>query len=1087
MRQNSDQGEGGSWGVKNQDQAESSYEASSAEDESGDPISDDEAGDSGEDEDQSTVRIPDDVIERQVKEFLVEAKKVGNDERSQENLFSSYKKYLFCRTGSNALANKNVLYKIVVEENKAANPPEAWVVKRLASEDHRLLSDKDEFNEEYALLRAIQRNMDWFVQNVLSSKISDENLKSILDPTRDPGNVRAKNCIHVAIKHGLQVSLTVSLIEKASEFTLVAADENGLTPLHLAVHYSRCRREQMEVINALLKHGDGALDRTSGDLSVYRYHRQTRKANEQNADKTKQAKGQPGQDKQRYKSSGSLARGRKKTETPATRKSEAELQAREEQWEEKKQKQEMRDDGNRAFALRRRPTGIADAIVNTVSREPSQSNQANSKRHLAESNRTAPDKPSTDGKAEKHSDKKKRSANQTKPRSKPSSASTLKSERDEWADQIAMQLKLHYLRTTFRFNTEHNAKKSRNYTSAERFLYGDNHERKALCFSFPPNLSGTPVTVKIENFKAGYNHISFDPVLLYVEFGQVKVDRPEGRPPKVIPGRGKDDLGIILDWLSGKNVRRIIKLAVDDMADPPHSDETIIKSLSKFNIENLQWRKIDLCPFVIREASKNWSDFQEIHLWWSGSNAVLRGWSEPEGLPALRTLKCIHLYEVTASLDSRTYIQSRMEDFKARLDANRNQEWDRINVQHISKDEPSHGHGNRTANPQIAKNLTKGQDINGHQWLNVMDQFIARVRDLSNRELPGGFPEDYLTSLTLPGLLAKKVTVALIDDGAHFFHPAISGCLGGGRSFSSVYREYDGIGAPEPYHGSTTGHGTTMACLISRMCPEVEIFVCKMDISGKAENGKPDFTAKSAADAVEYAVKQGYDVISISWTIKLNTEENGSNTKDLSRLRDSLNEAAKKNTLVFCSAPDIGHARGKNSYYPFDCKELHNVFRVGAACVYGTRTNYTGSDVDFILPGENVSPRDVDKAVAGIDECPKSGSSVATALAAGLAALIIHCVRMAGIYSVWMKKERTGVTHKTLQVIKQYEVMKKAFQIINSADPSTKKEQRIGVESFFVDWTRRLANGSSWEIMEKLARDLVSDNMENEWIKKLEL
>lgn len=55
----------------------------------------------------------------------------------------------------------------------------------------------------------------------------------------------------------------------------------------------------------------------------------------------------------------------------------------------------------------------------------------------------------------------------------------------------------------------------------------------------------------------------------------------------------------------------------------------------------LQWKKIDLSPEVIRKAAP---DVREIHLYWSGQDSVLRGWSEEEGLPQLKGLQKIVLH-----------------------------------------------------------------------------------------------------------------------------------------------------------------------------------------------------------------------------------------------------------------------------------------------------------------------------------------------------------------------------------------------------------------------------------------------------------
>ena len=111
--------------------------------------------------------------------------------------------------------------------------------------------------------------------------------------------------------------------------------------------------------------------------------------------------------------------------------------------------------------------------------------------------------------------------------------------------------------------------------------------------------------------------------------------------------------------------------------------------------------------------------------------------------------------------------------------------------------------------------------------------------------------EDYFTQTIsgtpLPDELKRDVTVALIDDGVTYMHPAVSDKLLCGKSFDSGFGKPDSLGTPEPYYGSTTGHGTFMAYMIQRVCPDVKIFVYRIDVLRRAD-GSVSFTAKSAAD-----------------------------------------------------------------------------------------------------------------------------------------------------------------------------------------------------------------------------------------------
>ena len=72
-----------------------------------------------------------------------------------------------------------------------------------------------------------------------------------------------------------------------------------------------------------------------------------------------------------------------------------------------------------------------------------------------------------------------------------------------------------------------------------------------------------------------------------------------------------------------------MKIEVEDIEQPSHRDDIIIDYLKDFGIEEWDWRKLDLCTEVIREAAK---DVRQIRLYSSGNNAVLRGWSGEDGL-----------------------------------------------------------------------------------------------------------------------------------------------------------------------------------------------------------------------------------------------------------------------------------------------------------------------------------------------------------------------------------------------------------------------------------------------------------------------
>lgn len=152
---------------------------------------------------------------------------------------------------------------------------------------------------------------------------------------------------------------------------------------------------------------------------------------------------------------------------------------------------------------------------------------------------------------------------------------------------------------------------------------------------------------------------------MYVRFPNVTVTRT-GRKARKPRALGRQDMEFFFDWLHEKGVRRILRVEVDDSGKIPHSDESIKLALDKIIVEHLDWRKTDLEPEVICRISSqaevpglntegnedvvvNRNRLREVTLKWSGSNAVLRAWSEPEGLPRLQKLQVVNLSIPAAS------------------------------------------------------------------------------------------------------------------------------------------------------------------------------------------------------------------------------------------------------------------------------------------------------------------------------------------------------------------------------------------------------------------------------------------------------
>ncbi len=195
--------------------------------------------------------------------------------------------------------------------------------------------------------------------------------------------------------------------------------------------------------------------------------------------------------------------------------------------------------------------------------------------------------------------------------------------------------------------------------------------------------------------------------------------------------------------------------------------------------------------------------------------------------------------------------------------------------------------------------------------------------------------------------------------------------------------------------------------------------------------------------AVRAAIAKGVDIISMSWTI----ERTDINSEDIKALETEIRAAANQNILMFCAAADQGqnysavdflnethHYVGayRDRTYPA-ASSTKNIIKIGAAEASGAALRSVGDQalIDFIFPGHQVA---MDQAHdPKVKSYPTlTGSSVATALASGLAAVILYTVQLAEVSN--KSKDLRG--YKSL---KDHERMKVAFSQIGTTKESENK------------------------------------------------
>lgn len=177
---------------------------------------------------------------------------------------------------------KNLLH-MIAEKGYSRESPLRPLVKHLISHHQDLIGQVD--NPGITPLRAaIMAGIASLVSDMCSA-CGDENLNVVLAIQDSKGN----NCLHEAMlrKGKNAIRIARKLISRVRNTkTLRAQNNDHNTPLHIAVEWERCTKSQMDVVCALVRACDAALDVNVGtaELSVYRYHEKTRREAKAGAD-----------------------------------------------------------------------------------------------------------------------------------------------------------------------------------------------------------------------------------------------------------------------------------------------------------------------------------------------------------------------------------------------------------------------------------------------------------------------------------------------------------------------------------------------------------------------------------------------------------------------------------------------------------------------------------------------------------------------------------------------------------------------------------------------------------------------------------
>ncbi|KAL6786469.1 peptidase S8/S53 domain-containing protein [Trichoderma sp. SZMC 28012] len=463
-------------------------------------------------------------------------------------------------------------------------------------------------------------------------------------------------------------------------------------------------------------------------------------------------------------------------------------------------------------------------------------------------------------------------------------------------------------------------------------------------------------------------HLKFESILRYVAFPKITFTGVRNITPQNY--RGLWDMAEIFEWLRRNGVEKILSIIVYDNVEPSHSDAAIegalvVKdkpngsSIETFDIETWDWQKLDINCDVIADCAPN---VEEISLYSSGNNAVLMGWSSTKGLydkkkfPKLRKVNLI--YEEGLEDDSR--LRTYVYNFKTQIETMTK---NIISVNSVPD--------KRKVYMQHAK---KGKgEVNivtiHHEWLESSNDFRKAINNIVDHQIK-----------------LNPIKIAVIDNGVNIALNALKGKIEAGASFFPSSSTDDIYYHPYYTTSGTLNHGSLMATLVCKMCPKAKLYICRLE-EKQSRTGNRYITMESATKALEWAMDQKVDVICMSWTI----EDSTSNVDTQDKFRAALGKADNngKGIIMVSAASDQGGNSTKT--WP---GESGTCIRIGASTATGDRSLFVHQrDMDFLFPGEGV-PLEANEDLLPMERT-YDGSSVATAIAAGTAGLLLYLDRLA--------------------------------------------------------------------------------------------
>ena len=267
-----------------------------------------------------------------------------------------------------------------------------------------------------------------------------------------------------------------------------------------------------------------------------------------------------------------------------------------------------------------------------------------------------------------------------------------------------------------------------------------------------------------------------------------------------------------------------------------------------------------------------------------------------------------------------------------------------------------------------------------------VDNWFKRIRETNNTIFGGIKPEN------------RAVKVAILDTGINEQYPELQ--------TNQIKDKWSFHPSLKRGHEDLDGHGSHAAAVLLRVAPQCELYIARVFKDTRDVNAESFAHINEVREEIMYSDGQiltvlikalrcainDWKVDIISMSFRFSEEPKNSGFKEL-----LTQEAARKGVLIFSAASNSG----ANDDIAFPACWRGHVFCINSTDTNGTPSRFNpprdSKGYNFSILGESV-PGPTPDQNSEQRECQiRSGTSVATPIAVGIAALILEFSRLRGI------------------------------------------------------------------------------------------